>query len=317
MTQTLYTPVAIGYLEPLGAAWRRAREILFRPVDPRTWLVLGFAAWLAGLMEGTGGGGGRLGIDKGGGLRHGVESVHQAWQRLLEHPWLAAIIVAGVITVAVVLLLLLWISSRAKFVYLDSVVSRRAAIVEPWRRTSHLGNSLFLWRLGFFAVSLAVAAILGSLFYFAAGGLEGFGFADARSTLITVLAVVAFVLFFIAVAFVALFLDSFVVPLMARGNLTAGAAWAAFLPWLEAHTGAFVLYGLFVLALWIGVGMVVVAAGFATCCMVFLLLAVPYVGTVALLPVHVTYRLFSLAFLAQFDPALDLAGLRGDSQLPA
>ena len=298
----------------LRAAWRRARAILFRPVDPRTWLVLSFAAWLAGLMEGTGGGGGRLGFDKGGGLRHGVESLQQAWQRLLEHPWFATIIVAGVITVATVLLLLLWISSRAKFVYLDSVVWGRAAIVEPWQRTRHLGNSLFFWRLGFFAVSLAVAAILGSLFYFAAGSLEGLGFEAARSTLITVMAILALLLFVIAVAFVALFLDSFVVPLMMRGNLTAGAAWAAFLPWLEAHTGAFVLYGLFVLALWIGVGLAVMAAGFATCCMVFFLLAVPYVGTVALLPVHLTYRLFSLAFLAQFDPGLDLAGLRNDVQ---
>lgn len=317
MTQAPYTPVAIAYVQPLRAAWRRARAILFRPVDPRTWLVLGFAAWLAGLMEGTGGGGGRLGFDKGAGLRHGVESAQEAWQRLLEHPWIAAIIVAGVITVAAVLLLLLWISSRAKLVYLDSVVSGRAAIVEPWRRTSHLGNSLFLWRLGFSAVSLAVAAILGSLFYFAAGGLAGFGFDDAGSTLITVLAITALILFFVAVAFVALFLDSFVVPLMARGNLTASSAWAAFLPWLEAHTGAFVLYGLFVLALWVGVGLAVVAAGFATCCMVFFLLAVPYVGTVALLPVHLTYRLFSLAFLAQFDPGLDLARLRDDSQFPA
>jgi hypothetical protein len=30
------------------------------------------------------------------------------------------------------------------------------------------------------------------------------------------------------------------------------------------------------------------------------------VGTVILLPVWVTYRLFSVEFLAQFDPGLDL-----------
>jgi len=32
----------------------------------------------------------------------------------------------------------------------------------------------------------------------------------------------------------------------------------------------------------------------------------PYVGTVILLPFYVTYRLFSVEFLAQFDPGFDL-----------
>lgn len=311
MNQPPFASAQIGYLAPLRVAWHRTREMLFHPVEPRTWLVLGFAAWLAGLLEGTGGGAGNFGTGKTGGARHGAEVLRGAWQRLLEHPWLAALIVVGVAGTLAVLLLLLWLSSRAKFVYLDSVVTRRPAIVEPWRRTRQLGNSLFLWRLGFFAAALLAAVTLGTVLYVAAGGLDGFGFTTARSTLMTVLAAAAGLLLAIAVAFVALFLDSFVVPLMAHGNLGASAAWAVFLPWLEAYTGSFVLYALFVLALWIGVALAVVVAGFATCCMVFLLLAVPYVGTVALLPVHLTYRLFSLAFLAQFDPGLDLAGLRG------
>ncbi len=46
--------------------------------------------------------------------------------------------------------------------------------------------------------------------------------------------------------------------------------------------------------------------GFATCCLGFLLLAIPYVGTVLLLPLLVAYRYLSLEFLAQFDPSLDV-----------
>ena len=268
-------------------------------------------------MEGIGGGGARLGIPKRSSLRQGVESVRHAWEQLLEHSWVAALLGAGVITAAAVALLLLWVSSRAKFVYLENVVTGRAAIGEPWRRTRHLGTSLFLWRLGFFGVSLVVTAILALLLYLAAGGWRGVGFATTRAALVTATAALAFLFFFIAVALVTLYLDSFVVPLMAHANLTACAAWAAFLPWLEAHTGAFALYALFVLALWVGLGLAVVAAGFATCCIVFVLVALPYLGTVALLPVHVTYRLLSLAFLAQFDPGLDLAGLRGELHRPA
>ncbi len=311
------TPLTIAYTEPLRAAWRRTRQILFRPFDPRTWLVLGFAAWLAGLMEGSVGGGGHFTIPKRCDLRSGAKSARDAWQHLLEHPWNTAFLVAAVITVTAVLLLLLWVSSRAKFVFLDNVVTRRAAIVEPWRRTRHLGTSLFLWRVGFFAVSLAATAVLAAFFFYAADGLEGLGFHTIRAAVISSLALLAFLFLFVAVAFVALCLDSFVVPLMARSQLSASAAWAAFLPWLEAYTGAFVVYALFVLTLWVGVSLAVVAAGFASCCMVFVLLAIPYVGTVALLPVHATYRLFSLAFLAQFDPGLDLAGLREELHLSA
>lgn len=298
----------VAYLAPLRAAWQRAREILFRPVKARTWLVLGFAAWLAGLMEGTGGG--HVGVEPFHVLRSGPNSIHQFWQRLSENPWFGAIVVAGAVTVAAVLLFLLYISSRAKFVFLDCAINRRAAIVEPWRRTRLPGVSLFRWRLGFFAVALAAGATLVSLFVTAAGGIDRFGFASTRAALITSLGVVTILLFVTAVALVALFLDSFVVPLMIRGNLTTSAAWAAFLPWLEAHFGAFVLYAMFVLVLWTCVGLAVVAAGLATCCTVPFILAVPYLGTVALLPVHVTFRLFSLAFWSQFDPAFDVASFR-------
>jgi len=34
--------------------------------------------------------------------------------------------------------------------------------------------------------------------------------------------------------------------------------------------------------------------------------ALPYVGTVIMLPIWVTYRLFSVEFLAQFDPGFDV-----------
>ena len=49
----------IRYLQPLSRAWDRTVAILFRPFEPVTWLVLAFAAWLAGL--GSGGGTGGLG----------------------------------------------------------------------------------------------------------------------------------------------------------------------------------------------------------------------------------------------------------------
>jgi len=53
------------------------------------------------------------------------------------------------------------------------------------------------------------------------------------------------------------------------------------------------------------VSAVVAAAGALTCCALFLVLAIPYVGTVVLLPVYVTARAFGPEFLAQFGPEFE------------
>jgi hypothetical protein len=50
---------------------------------------------------------------------------------------------------------------------------------------------------------------------------------------------------------------------------------------------------------------VVVAVGFATCCIGFLLMVTPYVGQVVLLPLHVAYRALGPEFLAQFGPEFE------------
>jgi len=103
-------------------------------------------------------------------------------------------------------------------------------------------------------------------------------------------------------AFVALMLEGFVIPIMYKFDLKATEAWRYFLPWIKSRPLSFLLYGLFVFVLGF---LVVVLFGLmcvVTCCVV----ALPYVGTVILLPIWVTYRLFSVEFLAQFDPGFDL-----------
>jgi hypothetical protein len=79
-------------------------------------------------------------------------------------------------------------------------------------------------------------------------------------------------------------------------------AWRMFIPILMSHLVYFLVYGLFLLLLAIGVGIVIVFAGCLTCCVGFLLLALPYIGSVILLPIGFMYRDFSLEFLAQWGP---------------
>lgn len=298
----------IAYAAPLQRAWRHAKALLFQPFNLGTWLVLGFSAWLANLMDGGAGGGGRFPRtpDRGFRLRASdfTDPLRDAWSWIAGRPGLLTMIsVAAVLAVAVALLLL-WISSRGKFVFLDNVLHGRAGILEPWTRFRRQGNSLFLWRVGFFFVAAALFAIVAGLVLAMGGGFSGLGFGSPGAVTLTLVGGGLGLLLLLGVVYVALFVDSFVVPLMARYDLTATAAWAMLLPWIESHLGAFILYGLFVLVLGILVGLAVMVFGLVTCCIGFLVLAIPYVGTVLLLPVYVTYRAFSVEFLAQFDPSL-------------
>jgi hypothetical protein len=71
---------------------------------------------------------------------------------------------------------------------------------------------------------------------------------------------------------------------------------------IAAHPGEIVLYCLFLIVLAIATGLISCFAICATCCIA----AVPYIGTVILLPVFISLRSFSLVFLRQFGPDYDV-----------
>ena len=77
---------------------------------------------------------------------------------------------------------------------------------------------------------------------------------------------------------------------------------------LSGHIGNFILYLLFQIVLGIGIGMIVLAVVLATCCIAGCLLAIPYLGTVLLLPVLIFQRAYSLYYLAQYGPEYEVFG---------
>jgi hypothetical protein len=293
----------IAYFAPLNLAWERMKHILWRPFDLSKWIVLGFSAWLAGLTDGAGGGGWKWILDNND-FSHGpfAGSGGNSWlesgQAFLWIPLLFVVIMA----VAAILAAILWLSSRAKFVFLDNVVHERAQIVEPWHRLRDLGNSLFLWRLGFLVCCGLIVLVLMVLFFAPVATLS---FSDALAGLsyaAMVLGVLVMIVFGVLAAFVALFLEGFVIPIMYKFELKATEAWSYFLPWLKSRPLPFVLYGLFIVGLGICFAVFFSMVCVLTCCVV----ALPFVGTVIMLPIWVAYRLFSVEFLAQFDPGFDL-----------
>ena len=309
----------IEFWAPLGRAWGRMKALLFRPFDPRRWVVLAFCAWVASLLDGFSGhprGAGHWspgGRDDGNmdvegllaGLTAAWAGIVAAWEWVLGNWGATLVVFLGIPLVIAVILALVWVTSRFKFVYLDNVVRQTALVVDPWRRLGALGDSLFLFRVGFGLAVMVAGAVLVAVLV--ALGILAFGQSTRGLSIAGLLvAGMVFVVYVVGVAYASLFLNSFVVPIMYRHNLSAMAAWRAFLPWVGADPVNFILYGLFVLLLFIVAGLAIGAVGLLTCCIAFVLLAIPYVGTLLLLPLLVTYRYFSVDFLAQFGPAFDV-----------
>jgi len=284
------------------------KKALFNPFEWSKWFIIGFSAWLAGLAGGSPSGNIPARGGRGGGpsSREIGQVPSKVWEWLTENPGWFVVIVLGILFIAAVVAALLWLSSRGKFIFLDNVVHNRAEITAPWKRFRNLANSLFLWRVGFALVCLTLFLLIGALLFVSVVNI----FDNAGPTWEPIaIAVGVGLLGFVAIitiVFVSFFLDNFVIPIMYKLNLRATQAWQHFLDYLRKHPGPFILYALFVAVLAIGVGLCVLVACLLTCCIGLLLIAIPYIGTVILLPISYTYRAFSLEFLAQFDTELNL-----------
>ena len=150
-----------------------------------------------------------------------------------------------------------------------------------------------------------MALVLLMLFFAPAATLS---FSDALSGLsyaAMVFGVILMICFGLVAAFVALMLEAFVIPIMYKFDIKATEAWRFFLPWLKTRPWQFVLYAVFVVAL-VFACLFAFALACVLSCFTLCIAGLPYVGTVILLPFYVTYRLFSVEFLAQFDPGFDL-----------
>jgi len=309
--------MTIEYWAALGRAWGRMKTLLFRPFEPVRWIVIAFCAWVASLLDGAGGhpgGGGGWSHGRNGdidpdGALEGLLAVWAgilaAWEWILGNWGATLVVFLGIPLLVAVILALVWVTSRFQLIYLDNLVRGRAEVVEPWRRLGPLGDSLFLFRVGFGLAAMVAGAVLVGLLV--ALGILSFGDSTRGLSIAGLLvAGMAFVVYLVGLAYTWLFLKAFVVPIMYRHGLSAMAAWRAFLPWVGADPTSFLLYGLFVLLLFVAAGLAIGAIGLATCCIAFVLLAIPYVGTLLLLPLLVTYRYLSLEFLAQFGPGFDV-----------
>lgn len=293
----------VSYVEPLRLSLARMTRMLFRPARFGFWITLGFAAFLSEYLS-WGLGRGRLGGHARG--AHTPDAIPAdvlgSIIDFLRNPIVTAVAIGIAICAVVAYVLITWISSRGRFIFLDNVARERAAIVEPWRRYKRIGNSLFVWRLVFNTIVLIIVGAIVAPFLAAIAALihaHSFRFTDlfALLPLPLMLAPVGLIAWYVHLC-----RTSFVEPIMYRDDVGALAAWGRFNELFVRRPVPFVVYGMYsIVLLAVAVG-VVFGFGVATLGLGFVLLALPYVGSVVLLPLEVTARALGPEFLAQFGP---------------
>jgi hypothetical protein len=299
----------IAYFPPLEKAFGRMKRILFKPFNFTKWLALAFTAWLANLCEGgnggTGGGNFNLPSGQGGGGGPDFSSLTERIGRA-EIAIIVAVVVVVILLIVVISLVVGWINSRGKFMFLDNVAHDRAEIKKPWRDFRKQGNSLFLWRIVY---GLIVGVLI--LVILAVAALSIYpAFRDSSMLPLAILggtfAGGLFIVTLIAGGMISMMLVDFVVPVMYKHDLKTNAAWRMFLPVFREHFWKIVLYALFKMLLGIAIFIVLLVVIVMTCCIAGCLLLIPYVNAVLLLPVTVLIRSFSLEFLGQFGREFDV-----------
>ena len=297
--------MTVKFMEPLSRAWGRMKIALFKPFDIHKWFVVGFNAFLAGLMDASNGGGGSR-WSKNGSFGDFIHFPRTAWAWLMAHPTWSIAILFGVAVAIAVVVVLSWASSRGVFMFLESVVRDRVEIAKPWREYQKEGNSLFVWRLLLGMASLVAFGLVFAFFFIKGAALYDSGIGPSLPIGFFIgLGLLVLGLLFVW-GYVILFLKDFVAALMYKNRVSAGAAWKLFLDIFRKYPFHFVGYGIIVFLLMMVFVFAVIVAGLVTCCIGWLVLVIPYIGTVVTLPVWYALRAFSLEFLAQFGPEYDV-----------
>lgn len=292
---------AISFLQPIGPAFERMKQFLFKPFDAGLWFTVGFCAWLASL------GGNGFSFNTHYNVHDQKKISPVVVDFVKAHlPFIIIAAVVGFLLAVILGFVFEWLIARGRFMFLSNVVTRQAAVSEPWIKYRREGNSLFVWTVVFDTLTLlGLLVVLAFPVVFAIPAIMK-GTCSLGSFSGLLIAVPAILLILVVAGYVHLYLLDFVVPLMCRNGVKATVAWRQFGPLFRARPGRFVAYGLFRMLMYAVYGMTLLTFGLMTCCCGFIVLLIPYVNSVVTLPISVFDRFYSLEFLRQFGPEFDL-----------
>jgi hypothetical protein len=282
----------IEIFAPFGEAFELTKKILFQPFDPMKWLVIGFAAWLATFFSG------------GGGFNYRKGWNTSDWNWKAQHygapfsvhnipPWVIPVMIVGAIIVLALIAVFLWLNARGRFMFTYCIVHNRGEIALPWREYRTEGNRLFVLQLvialgGMVAFgALALVFVLGSYW---------------NGPFLPLTVLIIFGLGILLLVIVLSLVMRFAVPVMYRRRCDAITAFRQVWALIVAHPGVFILFVLFYLVIAIAGAMIGCVAACLTCCVA----ALPYIGTVILLPVVMCLYAYPLCFIRQFGDPYDV-----------
>lgn len=281
----------IEIFAPFGESFELTKKILFQPFDLTKWLVIGFAAWLATFFS-------------GGGVNYRKWNNTGDWNWKSQHygapfslhntpPWVIPVIIVGVFCALALITLLLWLNARGRFMFTDCIVHNRGAIAAPWREYRTEGNRYFVFQLVLTFCSLIAFGGLALIFVIG-------HYWEGPLLPLSLLILFGLGLFFVAI--VVSLIMRFMIPVMYRQRCDAMAAFRQVWTLIIGNLGVFFLFILFYIVISIAGGMIGCLAACATCC----LAALPYFGTVILLPVVMCLFAYPLCFIRQFGDSYDV-----------
>jgi hypothetical protein len=297
--------------DAISHAVERSKQLLF-PVKGDKWFALGFTVFLAQCGE-SGGSVQIPSLPSGSGpsvpsgpAAPGSGATPPYLQNLIDqvthalHDNLAlyvSLAIGGLLSIMGVWIFILWFSSRAKLMFAESVIWDRVDLGAQWTRAADLGLSLFKFRAWFGVASslLLLSAIAGGVVV-ALPDLQSGAFFGTRAVIGYSLFGFAILAIGLPLAITLLLLDDFVVPLMVVRNVRVREAWRICrAEVLSGNIGGVILFYLLRFVLSIAVGIAAVILSCVTCCFT----AIPYIGTVLMLPIFVFSRSYSLYYLQE------------------
>lgn len=290
--------------------------ILFRPFDLGKWCVMGFCAFLAGFLQGGNGFNSSFNTNNFNNNSFNNKSaaqipeldLHQFDSTLknvftgMQVGMVVLIALAVLVVIFAVILVIYWLGARGQFMFLDNIVRNRGAIAWPWNYYARQANSLFGFYLLFILISFAIfLPILGVAAVMCYPLITEHRWPDGGEIIVFVILGLLYLGLAIVLGVIVFIFREFGVPIMFRQGLPARPAFWKSMGLLRQHPGSVVVFVLLRIAIFIGVAILSIIVCCATCCIG----AIPYVGTVMLLPVLVYVRCFTLDCLAQFGPEYD------------
>ncbi len=295
-------------IEPIKEAFERTKALLFEPFDITVWLIIGFNAFLAGLGASGTGTNFNFNPRSNGNVRQSADHIREFFNENL----IPALLIGSSVIIIVLILSVVfaWLRSRGKFMFYHSIATRRAEIAEPWKKYSGLADRLFVFIIVVTAVFGAVIITTIGIGAFVTMAIQNSGRHISNVTMIPLFIIAFAFLFTFGLAFglVSKLTNDFIVPIMMKTEAGILQTWRELWGLIKRNLGVFAVYMLLQFVFSVAVGAVIMI-GFCFCCCVFFLLAVPYIGTVILLPLLAFFRYYAVCFLRQFGPKYDILAL--------